>query len=255
MKLTFLGSGTSVGVPVIGCMCQVCKSNNPKNKRLRTSVLVQLGGKNILIDASTDLRQQALIYSIKKVNAILFTHCHADHIFGLDEIRIFNFYQREEIPCYGNEQTIRTIKNIFNYLFEKSDYWGDRPGVVPKVVKDKFLLFDKEIIPVEVRHYEKKILGYRIDDLAYITDCSEMPESSLPLLENLDVLILNALRHKPHPGHFSLSQALEIIKAIKPKQAILTHLSHDFDCEEICKCLPENVELAYDGLVIETKEG
>lgn len=255
MKLTFLGSGTSVGVPVIGCECRVCKSNNPKNKRLRTSVLLQLQGKNILIDASTDLRQQALLYSIKEINAILFTHFHADHIFGLDEIRIYNYYQGEEIPCYGNEQTIRVIKSIFNYLVEKSDYWGDRPGIVPKVVKDKFLLFGKEVIPIEVLHNKKKILGYRIDDVAYITDCSAIPQSSLALLKKLDVLILNALRYKPHPGHFNLSQALEIIKVINPKRAILTHLSHDFDCEEICKMLPENVELAYDGLIIETKEG
>ena len=252
MKLTFLGTGTSVGVPVISCNCPVCKSANPKNKRLRPSVLLQMQGKNILIDTSTDLRQQALRFSIDVINAILFTHSHADHIFGLDEMRIYNFFQAEEIPCFGNEDTIRRLKNIFSYLFSQSEYWGQRPSISMNVVKEKFLLFGKEIMPVEVMHGKQKILGYRVDNLAYITDCSAILADSLSLLKSLKVLILNALRHKPHPTHFSLSQALEIIEAIKPQRAFLTHLSHTFDYEETKKMLPENVELAYDGLVIET---
>jgi phosphoribosyl 1,2-cyclic phosphate phosphodiesterase len=252
MKLIFLGTGTSVGVPVIGCKCKVCTSDNPKNQRLRQSVLLQLEGKNILIDASTDLRQQAIKYSIDKVNAILFTHAHADHIFGLDEIRIFNFYQNEEIPCYGNERTIKIIKSIFNYLLAKSEYWGDKPGISTKIIKDKFFLFEKEVIPIEVIHNKQKIFGYRIDDLAYITDCSKIPTSSFDLLKSLDVLIINALRHKPHPAHFNLSQALQAVEQIKPKCAYLTHLSHAFDYDDTNKILPPNVELAYDGLIIET---
>ena len=251
MKLIFLGTGTSVGVPVIGCRCKVCQSDSPKNKRMRPSVLLKLGEKNILIDASTDLRHQALRFSIDRINAILFTHAHADHIFGLDEVRIFNHYLGEEIPCYGNKRTIKIIRNIFNYLFEKSEYWGDRPGISPKIIKDKFILFDKEIIPIEVVHDKQKIYGYRIDNLAYITDCCEIPYKSLALLKSLDILILNALRHRPHPGHFNLSQALEVIKEVGPKHAFLTHLSHDLEHEETNRELPENVELAYDGLVLE----
>lgn len=250
MEVTFLGTGTSIGVPVIGCSCPVCTSTDRRNKRLRPSILLTLRGRNILIDASTDFRSQALRAGLNRLDAVLFTHWHADHVFGLDDIRIFNAYQGEKISCYGNQETIRQLRHIFSYAFEHTQAGGGKPRLVLQPVETPFDLFGEKIIPVEIYHGELRILGYRIREMAYITDCSKIPESALGLLKDLEVLILGALRYTPHPTHFSLDEALEAIEGLAPGKVYLTHLSHAFDHEETNAQLPPHVTLAHDGMRI-----
>ena len=237
-----------MGVPVIGCQCEVCRSHDPKNQRLRPSVLLELNGRNILIDASTDFRQQALRYGITHIDAILVTHAHADHIFGLDEMRIYNYLQGGAIPCYGNQNAIKSLREIFKYIFTASPESKGVPKITTHIVEGRFRLFGQEISPIEVYHGGLKILGYRVGSLAYITDCSRIEEDSLRLLQGLDYFILGTLRYKPHPTHFSFSQALEVIARVHPQRAYLTHLSHDFDYNKVSRELPPGVLLAYDGL-------
>ena len=251
MKITFLGCGTSTGVPVIGCSCSVCLSNNPRNKRFRASILISNHDKNILVDTTTDLRLQSLTHSIKQINAVLFTHPHADHLHGIDELRSFNHLQREPIPCYGNKETIQRVKQIFNYIFV--DYNGDgwKPNLATNIISKPFKLFDLTVEPVEVDHGEMKVLGFRIGAMTYITDCNRIPEDEKNKLQGLELLILDALRDKPHPTHFNLTEALGIVEELKPKRAVFTHLSHNLEYEETNAALPSGVELAYDGLEIE----
>ena len=248
MKLTFLGTGTSVGVPVIGCRCEVCRSPDLRNRRLRPSILLELNGSNILIDASTDFRQQALLYGINQIDAILLTHAHADHIFGLDEMRIYNYLQGGPIPCYGNQNTINSLREIFKYIFTASPDSKGVPQITTHIVEGRFQLFGQEISAIEVYHGEVKILGYKVGSLAYITDCSRIDEDSLLLLQGLDLFVLGTLRYKPHPTHFSLSQALEVVAKVHPRRAYLTHLSHDIEYTKVSRELPPRVHLAYDGL-------
>jgi phosphoribosyl 1,2-cyclic phosphate phosphodiesterase len=251
MELTFLGTGTSIGVPVIGCSCQVCTSTDEQNKRLRPSVLLTMGGKKILIDAATDFRTQALRAGLDRLDAVLFTHWHADHVFGLDDIRIFNAYQGETIPCFGNEETIRQLRHIFSYAFEETQAGGGKPRLELQVIDGAFDLFGEKIIPVEVYHGELPILGYRFRKMAYITDCSRIPESTIDLLKDLDVLVLGALRYTPHPTHYTLDEALEMIERLAPDSVYLTHLSHAFDHESVNRQLPRHVRLARDGMSIQ----
>lgn len=250
MKITILGCGTSTGVPVIGCKCSVCTSPNPKDKRTRTSALITINGKNILIDTSTDLRQQCLANNIHRIDAVIYTHPHADHIHGIDELRSFNMVQREKIPCYGNDFTIKRIKEMFNYIFLTDEKESWTPELEIFKVSSAFDLFGVKIQPVDVFHGKLNIFGYRIEDFAYVTDCSSMPDDSKEQLKGLEVLVLGALRHKPHPTHFSIQQALELVNELKPKRTILTHLSHNIGFEETNKSLPAGVELAYDGMEI-----
>lgn len=248
MKLTFLGTGTSVGVPVIGCKCEVCCSPDKRNHRLRPSVLLELNGNNILIDSSTDFRQQALLYDINRIDAILFTHAHADHIFGLDEMRIYNYLQGGTIPCYGNRLTINRLREIFRYIFTASPDSTGVPKITTHIIEEKFKLFGQEICPIEVYHGDSKILGYRVGSLAYITDCSRIEEDSLHLLQGLNIFVLGTLRYKPHPTHLSLSQALEVVARVHSRRTYLTHLSHDFEYTKVSRELPPGIHLAYDGL-------
>lgn len=251
MKVTILGSGTSTGVPVIGCKCNICTSDNIKNKRTRASLLISANTKNILIDTSTDLRFQALAHKIERIDAVLYTHPHADHIHGIDELRTFNMIQKGSIPCYGSEFTIKRIRDMFNYIFTNSDSDSWKPELETFLISTSFELFGLMIQPISVCHGKMQIFGFRIGQLAYITDCSQIPEESKRLLGNLDVLILGALRHKPHPTHFNIDEAVRIGAELKSQRVIFTHLGHNLDYTETNKTLPDGCELAYDGMRIE----
>lgn len=254
-KVLFLGTGTSSGVPSILCSCKVCTSDNPKNNRLRSSVLVSMDDRNILIDTATDLRQQALRYGFTRVDAILFTHAHADHVHGIDEVRIFSFHGGVPIPCYGDAETIATIHRQFPYIFVPEE---ERESFIPRITTHEaagpFRLYDRKIIPVPILHGKQTILGYRIGPFAYLGDCNGIPEESEPLLQDLDTLILDALRMEPHPTHFSLDQAVRAAHRINAKRTLFTHMAHQLDHDEINGSLPAGMALAYDGQVLEFEE-
>lgn len=251
MKILFLGSGTSTGVPVIGCKCNTCLSDNPKNKRTRASILVSNNKKNILIDTSTDLRYQALTFRIERVDAVFFTHAHADHIHGMDELRSFNHLQDEPIPCYGSRETMEAIKTKFNYIFDDTGKNNWTPKLIINVVNGLFDLCSLRILPISIFHGDNTILGYRMNDVAYLTDCSGIPDYSIDSLRGMALLILDATRYQPHSKHYGLSQAIEAIEELKPERAILTHLSHAFDHDKVNKELPAGIELSYDGMKLE----
>ncbi|MBI5560456.1 MAG: MBL fold metallo-hydrolase [Deltaproteobacteria bacterium] len=251
MKIRILGCGTSTGVPVIGCYCDVCASNDPKNKRTRASAVVTSGDKNILIDTSTDLRAQSLANNIEKIDAVFFTHPHADHLHGIDDLRIFNIIQKGAIPCYADERTIARIKHLFEYIFASNEYDGWKPRLLLSAVNSSMKLFGLDITPVPIYHGRGTILGYRINDAAYLTDCSGVPEETLEKLKGLKVLIVGALRKRPHPSHFSMDQAIEFSEAVSAKTTVLTHLSHNIDYVKDSVALPPGVSFAYDGMEIE----
>jgi phosphoribosyl 1,2-cyclic phosphate phosphodiesterase len=268
LKVTFLGTGTSVGVPVLTCDCSVCTSEDPRNKRLRAGLLLEWdvetdgaipgnakgsgAGRRrvkVLVDTSTDFRQQALRAGLERVDAVLYTHSHADHIFGLDDVRLYNYRQRAAIPLYGNSATMAAIQHTFKYAFV--------PGAkgVPRLslhsVSEPFDLFGRTITPISVWHDSMPIHAYRIGNFAYITDCSEIPPEAAMQLEGLDLLAIDSLRREPHPSHFTLEQALEQIDRLRPARALLTHLSHDFDHSALEAELSNGIGVAYDGQVIE----
>jgi phosphoribosyl 1,2-cyclic phosphate phosphodiesterase len=253
VQVTFLGTGTSQGVPMIGCRCAVCRSADPRDTRLRPSVLVRLpGGPAILVDTSTDLRLQALTYGVDRVDAILFTHPHADHVFGLDEVRRFNALQRQPMPLYADARTLGELRRIFDYAFAPAPAAGGGvPRLVPHEVTGPFELGGALVVPVPIQHGRQAILGYRIGDFAYLTDCSGIPEPSLALLGSLDVLVLGALRDRPHPTHFSLGEALAAAGRIGARRTFLTHMCHDLGHASTTARLPAGCALAYDGLVLE----
>ncbi|HEY3174314.1 MAG TPA: MBL fold metallo-hydrolase [Candidatus Polarisedimenticolia bacterium] len=251
MKVTFMGTGTSVGVPSIGCQCPVCRSHDPLNRRTRTSALLAVEEHRVLIDASIDLRQQALREEMDVLHAVLVTHAHADHVFGLDDVRMFNFRQQAPMPIYASAATLADIRRTFWYVFEATLAASSRPQLALKEVNGPFEVAGLRVLPFEVIHGAMPILGYRIGRFAYITDASALPEATFPLLARLDVLVINALRHKPHPTHFTLTGALDTIARIAPRRAYLTHISHDFDHAALSRELPEGVQPAHDGLTIE----
>jgi phosphoribosyl 1,2-cyclic phosphate phosphodiesterase len=252
MKITFLGTGTSQGVPVITCKCEVCQSSNIKDKRLRTSILINYNKKNIVIDTGPDFRQQMLTNHIEKLDAVLFTHEHKDHIAGLDDIRAFNYQSKQDMPIYATEQVQAGLKKEFHYIFSDFKY----PGI-PKVDLNTihnfkpFQLFDKTITPIEVMHYKLPVTAFRIDNFTYITDANFISDSEKEKLKGTEVLVVNALRKEEHISHFTLQQALDLIAEVKPKKAYLTHISHLLGThDDVSLELPENVSIAYDGLVI-----
>jgi len=250
MKILFLGSGASTGVPVIGCRCETCTSTDPRDKRTRASILVTDNGKNILIDTSTDLRFQALTYRIEHIDAVLFTHAHADHVHGIDDMRGFNHSKKEPIPCYGDELTVETIKKRFSYIFNARDDGNWIPHLTISPLNGPCNMFGLYITPVYVMHGERPIYGYRINNMAYLTDCNGIPPASMALLKDLSLLILDATLYKPHKKHFGFFQAIEVINQLKPERGILTHLSHMLKYDRASKELPPNIELAYDGLEV-----
>jgi len=250
MKITILGSGTSTGVPMVGCHCQVCDSTDPRDKRTRASILVECGGQRMLVDTSTDLRSQLLREGIPQVDAVLLTHTHADHIHGIDDLRGFHFIHRRIIPCYGSPETMKKVTENFAYIFDGLSSEGYSPLMVPSPVDGPFQLFGCSVLPVPINHGSLQATGYRFDDAAYLTDCSEIPESSLRLLQGLDLLIIDALRYSPHPNHFNIEGALQLVGTLAPRRTILTHLTHEVHHSDAVR-LPEGVEFAYDGMTIE----
>lgn len=252
LEITFLGTASSLGSPVIGSDHPVCHSKNPKDQRLRSSILLKKDAKTFVIDCSPDFREQMLRSQCISLNAILFTHEHADHTAGLDDIRPFNFLMKKDIPIYGEKRTIESIQKRFHYCFSKPKYPG-APGLEVNLIKNQsFKIENIKVDPIRIIHGNLPILGFRIDHFAYITDASFIDSTELEKLKHLDVLVLNALRkEKPHHSQFTLEQALHIIQQVKPKKAYLTHISPTLGFHnEIQQELPKNVFLAYDGLVI-----
>jgi phosphoribosyl 1,2-cyclic phosphate phosphodiesterase len=260
MKVTILGTGTSVGVPRIGCACPVCKSEDPHNKRLRCSVLLEYanGAEEVvvLIDTTPDLRTQALRYEVNRLDAVLFTHGHADHLHGLDDVRCFCFDRDQPLPCYGNERTVNRIKHVFDYAFD-SAYPQSVPqlSVHPIDENVEFDLLGLCVQPITVMHGKMPVLAFRMGDFAYVTDCSMIPDASMDRLRGVDTLVLDALRLAEHPTHFNIAQALDAVARIKPRRTFFTHVAHDLDHQTTNDALPNDVELAYDGLVLEVDEG
>lgn len=252
MKITFLGTGTSQGVPVIACECEVCTSNNSKDQRLRSSVMIETEGKTFVIDAGPDFRTQMLRAKVKHLDAVILTHAHKDHIAGLDDVRAFNFIQKKAIDVYSREDVQTAIKNEFSYAFAVYKYPGV-PEINLKTVENKeFEINQIKIIPIEVKHMELKIFGYRIGNFTYITDCNYISDEEFEKIKGTEILVINALRRKKHVSHFTLDEAIDVIKKIQPKKAYLTHISHMMGLhEEVENELPSNIHLAYDGLTIE----
>ena len=253
MKVTFLGTGTSQGIPIIGCKCAVCKSVNSKDKRLRTSALVSVDDKNILIDIGPDFREQMLRNEVSHLDAILVTHAHRDHVAGIDDIRPYNYYQKCPIDIYARSNAIEAIRRDYAYIFATHIYPGlPEANLIEVDGNSIFNIGYTEIVPIEAMHKDMPILGYRMGRFAYVTDANYIAPQELDKIKGLDVLVINALRIEKHFSHFSLSEALDIIKILKPRRAYLTHLSHEMGFyDEVSSRLPENVFLAYDGLTIE----
>lgn len=254
MKITFLGTGTSVGVPMIGCKCETCVSSDEKDSRLRASILIENDGFRIVVDTSTDFRQQALRLGLDGVDAIFITHCHADHVFGLDDIRPINFRTGKAIGCFASERTWKDVRQVFSYIFKPSGYEG-LPKLVPHTIEGEFGLFGINIKPLEVIHGRLPVTAFRLStrekSCAYVIDCNLIPEETLKELMDLDLLIIDALRYREHPTHLNLEKTLKYIEDLKPKQALLTHMSHDFRHKLLSSQLPEHISPAFDGLQIE----
>jgi phosphoribosyl 1,2-cyclic phosphate phosphodiesterase len=252
-RLRFLGTGTSNGVPVIGCTCAVCTSNDPRDKRGRTSVFIQHEGLDLLIDTSTELRSQALAAGLNHVDAVLFTHAHADHTGGFDDLRRFNELAQAHLPIYASPETAEMLRDRFAYAFSDAfPFYGGKPDLTLHEVSDPFEIAGVRVVPIPVWHGQMKVLGFRFGPLAYVTDAKTVPEESRAALRGVDTLVINALRDRPHPTHLSISEALEIIAELQPRTAYLIHLSHEISHAEASALLPEGVDVAYDGLDIET---
>ena len=269
LNVTLLGTGTSHGVPMIGCACAVCRSADPRDRRTRPSILIELpeSGSDpmnqaparraasavrcLLVDTSPDLRAQALTNGMTRVDAILFTHGHADHVMGLDEVRRYNSMQKSAIPCFGDEETLGEIRGIFGYAFREQVAGGGVPRVTLFRIGGVFTLGGVEIVPVPVMHGPRPVLGFRIGSFTYLTDCSQIPDGSWPLLTGVRTLVIDALRDRPHPTHFTVEESLEVVRRLAPERAYFTHICHDLPHAATCARLPAGVELAYDGLILD----
>ena len=259
MQVQLLGCGTSTGVPLVGCRCPVCTSSNPKNKRSRTSALLRLGsGRNVLIDASTDLRSQCLTHDVRAVDAVIFTHAHADHILGIEDLRAFNFLYHKPIPCYGTAFTLGEIKRFYGYIFTPDPTYEG--GALVQLTLHEIQQYSEfEVCGTAIKsfllpHGKMDVTGFRIGKFGYATDCNGIPEESLNILRGVDILILDALREEPHRTHFTIAQALEAAARIGAKKTYLTHMTHSVDYDAVMAKLPPSVELAYDGLTFEVDE-
>lgn len=250
MRVVFLGTGTSLGVPVIGCTCAVCTSSDPRNQRMRPSIWIEINERHIVVDTPAEFRLQALRARIPRLDALFYTHAHADHIFGIDDIRRFNQIQREVIPLYASRETLEALHRTAGYIFDLSNESWAVPKAEPHELNGPFELFGATVEPLLVWHGQMPVTAFRIGSMAYVTDCSKIPDETLERLVGLDLLILDALRYRPHPTHFSIAEAVEVIELVKPKRAFLTHLCHEVDHAAAEAELPPHIRLAYDGLEV-----
>jgi phosphoribosyl 1,2-cyclic phosphate phosphodiesterase len=250
--LTVLGSGTSMGVPTIGCRCAVCHSPDPHDRRTRPSILVEYDGRAVLIDTTPDFREQAIREHLQRLDAVLYTHAHADHILGIDDLRPLSFrHKPNKLPLYARTEVADFIRRMFGYIFDADYKFGGLPQVELRTINGPVELFGARFEPVSVIHGEAEIYGFRFGQAAYLTDHSDIPETSFLQLGGLDILFLDALRHKPHPTHSTVENSLKIVERLRPKRAFFTHICHDLPHEETNALLPENVRLSYDGMKLQ----
>ncbi|HEY6350029.1 MAG TPA: MBL fold metallo-hydrolase [Candidatus Angelobacter sp.] len=249
--LTVLGSGTSMGVPTIGCTCRVCTSSDPHDRRTRPSIMLEYAERCVLIDTTPDFRQQAIREHICRLDAVVYTHGHADHVLGLDDVRPLSFRSPEKIPLYAFPATAEALQKIFRYIFDADYKYGGIARVQIQPINGSLELFGASFEPVKVIHGDAEIHGFRFGSAAYLTDFSEIPAESMGRLHGLDILFLDALRHKPHPTHSTVSNSLRLVEELKPQRAFFTHISHDLPHEETNRGLPPHVRLAHDGLKLE----
>ncbi|HEY1264090.1 MAG TPA: MBL fold metallo-hydrolase [Terriglobales bacterium] len=250
-RLTVLGSGTSMGVPTIGCDCAVCHSADPRDRRTRPSILIEYGGHTVLIDTTPDFREQAIREQIKQLDAVLYTHGHADHVLGLDDLRPLSYHRENKIPLYARPEAAAVLQRIFRYIFEADYKFGGLARVEMKELNGPVELFGARFEPVKVLHGDAEIVGFRFGSAAYLTDFSGIPEESFTQMRDLDILFLDALRHTPHPTHSTVENSLKIVERVNPKRAFFTHICHDLPHEETNASLPPHVRLSYDGMKLE----
>ena len=257
MRITFLGTGTSAGVPVIACECATCHSTDSRDRRWRPSIQLTLDDDTVvLVDASPDLRAQALRLGLTRVDTILLTHSHADHVLGLDDVRIFNFRQKSSIPCLGNAHSLAQVRKMFGYVFDReTPRGGGLPQLILATIAGPFCLGRETVIPIPLLHGTLPVFGFRVGKFAYLTDCNKIPDDSWGLLEELDVLVLDALRHKPHPTHFTLEEAVSVARRIGAGRTLFTHMTHDLPHRKTCETLSDGMSLAYDGLTLDVAGG
>ncbi len=250
IQVIFLGSGTSHGIPMIGCDCEVCTSDDPRDKRTRPGIAVRWGGHTVLIDTTPELRLQCVANRIDRAEAILYTHHHADHVAGLDDVRRFNWLMDAELNCYGTQDTLDYVRQMFVYAFEEdSEYPSHKPALNLVPIDDEpFTLFGLAVTPIPVMHGPLPVMGYRFGRFAYCTDCNYIPEKSMARLRDLDVFVLDAVRLRPHPTHFNIEQAIETAHRVGARQTYFTHIAHQIKHQTISDQLPDNIALAYDGL-------
>ncbi|MDX2429736.1 MAG: MBL fold metallo-hydrolase [Bacteroides sp.] len=252
MKITFLGTGTSQGVPVIGCNCPGCKSEDEHDKRLRSSVLVEIDNTVLVIDTGPDFRQQMLRADVNTLNAVLYTHEHRDHIAGLDDIRSYNFIQKSSMDIFAEERVVRALKSMFPYIFAENKYPGVPRVNMNTISSEPFKIGSLEVIPIRMMHYRMPVLGFRIGEFAYLTDANYISEQEKEKLFGVKILVVNALRRETHISHFTLSQAVALIEELSPRMGYLTHISHQMGPSRLAHNeLPDNIRMAYDGLVLE----
>ncbi|MGH2560032.1 MAG: MBL fold metallo-hydrolase [Thermomicrobiales bacterium] len=255
-ELTFLGTGTSNGIPIIGCTCPVCTSTDPRDQRTRTSAVVHYGGQTYLIDTATELRLQAIAVGLDHVDAVLMTHAHADHTGGLDDLRRFNDLDQRHLPIFASPATAAQLRERYAYAFvDQYPFYGGKPDLILNEFDGPFEARGNLIVPISVMHGRMEVHGFRFGDLAYVTDAKTISPGSLDLLAGLDVLVLNALREQPHATHLSLAEAVAVIESVKPKRALLVHLSHELGHAAASALLPPGVEIAYDGLTVRLGAG
>lgn len=248
--LEFLGTGTSTGVPIAGCDCRVCRSTDPHDKRLRSSVLIRNGRQNLVIDTGPEFRIQCLRTGLKRLDAVLLTHNHADHIFGLDDVRPYSAFKRKTLPVFGSQHTLDSIRVKFDYIWHSIQVGGGLPDITLNPVSSSFTAAGLTITPLPIKHGKFDILGYRIGGLAYMTDISALPDETLPLLENLDTMIISCVRRRPHRTHLHVAGAKRLHRLVKPRRTFLTHLTHYFTHKDLIALMPADISPAYDGLRI-----